>query len=65
MNKFVYKRYKYPFQSIDEGVLSKILYNRIDAEFTAILYERVGAAEIEIDREILRSLRKAAIRKQT
>lgn len=37
MNKFVYKRYKYPFQSIDEGVLSKILYNSIDAEFTAIL----------------------------
>lgn len=63
MNKFVYKRYKYPFQSIDEGVLSKILYNSIDAELTAILSERVAAAEI--DREILRSLRKAAIRKQT
>ena len=64
MNKFVYKRYKYPFQSIDEEVLSKTLtlYNNIDAELTAILSEQVAA---EIDREILRSLRKAVIRKQT
>ena len=64
MNKFVYKRYKYPFQSIDEEVLSKILYNNIDAEaeLTAILSEQIAA---EIDREILRSLRKAAFRKQT
>ena len=64
MNKFVYKRYKYPFQSIDKEVLSKTLtlYNNIDAELTAILSEQIAA---EIDREILRSLRKAAIRKQT
>ena len=64
MNKFVYKRYKYPFQGIDEEVFSKTLYSSIDAEaeLTAILSEQIAA---EIDREILRSLRKAAFRKQT